>query len=122
MEKKIIVNKAEARFLGVQFRGSRGDLLGIGRLSIRPSEEIRKTLPERLDEACLDLDEAVAEEETRAAMFSLVTLQATWAEGKTKTMRYKIANGFREMNNTYIEPTALSEVIANARGQTSLVS
>lgn len=102
MEKNIIVNKAVARFLGVQFRGSRGDLLGIGRLSIRPSEEMRKTLPERLDEACLDLDEAVAEEETMDAMFALVTLQATWAEGNIKIMRFKITNGLREMNDTYL--------------------
>ena len=59
-----MANKAVLRFLGLQFKGSRGDWLGIGRLSVRPSEVIRKTLPEKSEELCLDLmdDEEMEED------------------------------------------------------------
>ena len=43
--------KARARFILLQFNGSRDELVGIGRLSIRPSDEIRNTLPEKLRES-----------------------------------------------------------------------
>jgi hypothetical protein len=52
--KTISARKAHARFLALQFSGSREDLEGIGRFRIRPLEVMRKTLPERLEEACLD--------------------------------------------------------------------
>lgn len=81
IEKKIIVKNAMARFLGLQLRGSRGELLGMGRLSMRPSEDMRKTLPDRSDDACLDLDEVEVEDEETKAM--ILMLQATRAEAKT---------------------------------------
>ena len=60
MAKKVIVRKAVIRFLRLQFRGSRGEWLGIGRLSMRPSAAMRKTLPDRSEDACLDTDEVDA--------------------------------------------------------------
>lgn len=70
-EKKIMLNSAVTRLLGLQFKGSRGDRLGMGRLSIRPSELMRKTLPDRSEELCLDLDESMVEED---AMDAIVVL------------------------------------------------
>ena len=55
--KTISARKAPARFHALQFSGSREDLEGIGRFRMRPSEVIRKTLPERLEAY---FDEAVA--------------------------------------------------------------
>jgi hypothetical protein len=52
--KTISARKAQARFHAPQFSGSREDLEGIGRFRIRPPEVMRKTLPERLEEVCLD--------------------------------------------------------------------
>jgi hypothetical protein len=52
--KTISARKAQARFHAHQFSGSREDLEGIGRFRIRPSEVMRKTLPERLEDECLD--------------------------------------------------------------------
>jgi len=47
MEKKIIDAKARTRLLKLQFSGSRGEVEGIGRLSMLPFAAMRKTLPER---------------------------------------------------------------------------
>jgi len=121
MEKKTVVSRAVARFLRLQFRGSRGDLLGIGRLSMRPSELMRKTLPERSAEQCLDFNDEVVEEDEIDAMFASVMLQATWAEGNIKN--YEMKNNIRlyEMNGTHDikKPSALahhSEVVEATRG------
>jgi hypothetical protein len=46
-EKKIIDTKARTRLLKLQFSGSRGEVEGIGRLSMLPFAAMRKTLPER---------------------------------------------------------------------------
>jgi len=42
------------RFVKLQFSGSNGDGLGIGRLSMRPSLDMRKTLREMSVESRLD--------------------------------------------------------------------
>lgn len=55
-EKKTNARSAHARFFPVQLSGSRVELEGIGRRSIFPSADIRKTLPERSRDSCLDID------------------------------------------------------------------
>jgi hypothetical protein len=47
----------------------------MGRLSTRPSELMRKTLPERSEEACLDLDIVVEAEEDAMDVMILDFLQ-----------------------------------------------
>jgi hypothetical protein len=54
IEKKTRASPARARFHTLQFKGSRGELLGTGRLSTRPSEVMRKTLPEKSVDSCRD--------------------------------------------------------------------
>ena len=54
---------AKPRVLEVQFKGSRGDWLAIGSLSTRPSEVMRKTLPERSEDVRLDLTGSMALDE-----------------------------------------------------------
>jgi hypothetical protein len=54
IEKKKMAMKARARFILLQFKGSRGERVGMGRLSMRPSEEMRNTLPEKSRDSCLE--------------------------------------------------------------------
>jgi hypothetical protein len=54
MEKKNIEIKARVRFILLQFSGSRDDLVGMGSLSMRPSEEMRNTLPEKSRDSYLE--------------------------------------------------------------------
>jgi hypothetical protein len=54
VEKKKMAMKARARFILLQFRGSRDELVGMGSLSMRPSAEIRNTLPEKSRDSYLE--------------------------------------------------------------------
>jgi len=53
--------KARALFILLQFKGSRADLVGMGSLSMRPSEEIRNTLPEKSRDSYLERVDVVVE-------------------------------------------------------------
>jgi hypothetical protein len=61
MEKKKMAKKARARFILLQFRGSRDELVGMGSLSMRPSEEMMNTLPEKSRDAYLERVEVEVE-------------------------------------------------------------
>ncbi len=45
---------ARARFILLQFSGSRDEFVGMGNLSMRPSDEMRNTLPEKSRDSYLE--------------------------------------------------------------------
>jgi hypothetical protein len=54
IEKKKMAIKARARFIVLQFSGSRDERVGMGNLSKRPSDEMRNTLPEKSRDSYLE--------------------------------------------------------------------
>jgi hypothetical protein len=101
-EKNMMVNKAVPRCVGLQFKGSLGDWLGIGRLSVRPSEVIRKTLPEKSEELCLDLmrDEEMDEDDEMDAI--LRWFQLSIGQERGRIFGEKQHMSFREERSAHL--------------------